>query len=46
MPQTTIHKLGSPRKLSGECTTWDVIWALQINGVVHQVNTIFFADPT
>eukprot|EP00752_Nemacystus_decipiens_P011641 g10336.t1 len=33
-----IHKLGSPRKISGECNTWDIIWALQINGVVHQVS--------
>ena len=37
MPQTTIHKLGPPRRLTGEGNTWDVIWALQVNGIVHQV---------
>lgn len=37
MPQITVHKLGSPRTLSGEGNTWDVIWALQVNGTVHQV---------
>ncbi|CAN0290177.1 unnamed protein product [Ectocarpus sp. 6 AP-2014] len=38
MPQASTYKLGSPRKLSGEGNTWDILWALQINGAVHQVS--------
>ncbi|CAN0346932.1 unnamed protein product [Ectocarpus fasciculatus] len=38
MPQASLYKLGSPRKLSGEGNTWDILWALHINGVVHQVS--------
>lgn len=38
MAAPTVYRRGSPRKVTGECNTWCKIWALQINGVIHQAS--------
>lgn len=37
MAAPTVYRRGSPRKVTGECNTWCKIWALQVNGMIHQV---------
>lgn len=34
----TIYRLGAPRKLSGECNTFDKIWVIKVNQTEHKAS--------